>query len=420
MKEAILDDTIDVAVIGAGPAGLAAACSAKEAGAQRVVIIERAFELGGLLHQCVHNGFGLFYFKEDLTGPEYAHRFIEKVRDLGVELMLDTMVVELSDNREVTASSASGYSKFTPRSLVLCMGCRERARGSIGIPGTRSAGILTAGTAQRYVNVEGYLPGKKVVILGSGDIGMIMARRLSLEGAEVLAVSEILPYTGGLIRNEVQCVHDFDIPLLLSHTVSEIHGEGHITGVTISQVDDNKKPIAGTGKYYECDSLLLSVGLIPENELSVMAGIEIDPVTGGPFVDNYRMTSNPGIFAGGNVVHVHDLVDNVTMESEIAGKSAAQFASNGKTDGFDTIAIGRKGNVNYVVPQRITKKDLSSGEINIFLRVREPKEKAKIVIGEEVVKTYKVVRPSEMIKIEMSQDELLRFKDKTEIIVEGF
>jgi NADPH-dependent 2,4-dienoyl-CoA reductase/sulfur reductase-like enzyme len=419
MKETILDDTVDVAVIGAGPAGLAAACSAKEAGAQRVVIIERASELGGLLHQCVHNGFGLFYFEEDLTGPEYAHRFIEKVRDLGVELMLDTMVVGLSNKQEVTASSAFGFSKFTPRSLVLCMGCRERARGSIGIPGTRPAGILTAGTAQRFVNVEGYLPGKKVFILGSGDIGMIMARRLSLEGAEVLAVAEILPYTGGLIRNEVQCVHDFDIPLLLSHTVTEIHGEGHIKGVTISKVDDVKKPIVGTEKYYECDSLLLSVGLIPENELSIMAGIEIDPVTRGPYVDNHRMTSNQGIFAGGNVVHVHDLVDNVTIESEIAGRCAAQFASNGKTDVSDMITIGRKGNVNYVVPQKIAKTDLSSGEINISLRVREPKEKAKIIIGEEVIKTYKVVRPSEMITIEFSSDELLRLKDKPEIIVEG-
>lgn len=419
MKKTVLDDTIDVAIIGAGPAGLAAACSAKEAGAQRVVIIERASELGGLLHQCVHNGFGLFYFEEDLTGPEYAHRFIEKVRDLGVELMLDTMVVGLSNKHEVTASSTLGFSKFTPRSLVLCMGCRERARGSIGIPGTRPAGILTAGTAQRYVNVEGCLPGKKVVILGSGDIGMIMARRLSLEGAEVLAVAEILPYTGGLIRNEVQCVRDFDIPLLLSHAVTEIHGEGHIKGVTISEVDDMQKPIVGIEKYYECDSLLLSVGLIPENELSIMAGIEIDPVTRGPYVDNHRMTSIPGIFAGGNVVHVHDLVDNVTIESEIAGRCAAQFASNGKADGSDMITIAQKGNVNYVVPQKIAKKDLSSGEINISLRVKKPKEKAKIVIGEEIVKTYKVVRPSEMITIEFSSDELLRLKDKPEIIVEG-
>jgi NAD(P)H-nitrite reductase large subunit len=299
------------------------------------------------------------------------------------------------------------------------MGCRERARGSIGIPGTRSAGILTAGTAQRFVNVEGYIPGKKVVILGSGDIGMIMARRLSLEGAEVSAVVEILPYTGGLIRNEVQCVHDFDIPLLLSHTVSEIHGEGHITGVTISQVDEDRNPVAGTGKYYECDSLLLSVGLIPENELSVMAGIEIDPVTGGPLVDNYRMTSNPGVFAGGNVVHVHDLVDNVTMEGEIAGRCAADFASSGEIRKSDSITLALKGNIRYVVPQKIEKEEPASGGMKLFLRVKEPKDKAKIVIGDEVVKTYKVVRPSEMLTVEIPPDSLPKLKDKSEIVIQG-
>ncbi|MGB9628281.1 MAG: NAD(P)/FAD-dependent oxidoreductase, partial [Thermodesulfobacteriota bacterium] len=269
---------IDVAVIGSGPAGMAAAIKAKEEGAEHVLILERQEQLGGLLHQCVHNGFGLFYFGQDLTGPEYSHWFVEKVRDLGIEVLLETMVIRISGNRQLTAvNSREGTIHLQPKSIVLAMGCRERTRGQLSIPGTRPAGIFTAGTAQRFVNVEGFIPGKRVVILGSGDIGLIMARRLTLEGAEMKAVVEILPYVGGLIRNEVQCLHDFHIPLLLEHTVTQIHGEERIEAVTIAKVDKDKKPIQSTEQIVECDTLLLSVGLIPENELSRMAGVELDP-----------------------------------------------------------------------------------------------------------------------------------------------
>ena len=331
---------IDVAVIGAGPAGMAAAIRAKEAGAEHVVLMERAEELGGLLHQCVHNGFGVLYFNEDLTGPEYGHRFIEKVMDTGVTPLLETMVVRLDKDRQIGAvNTREGFISFRPKSVVLAMGCRERSRGALNIPGSRPAGVLTAGTAQRFVNVEGFIPGKKVVILGSGDIGMIMARRMTLEGARVEAVVEILPYIGGLIRNEVQCLHDFDIPLFLNHTVMQIHGEERVEAVTVAQVDGNRQPIPGTGRTIECDTLLLSVGLIPENELSIMAGVQLDPVTGGALVDETRQTNINGVFAGGNVLHVHDLVDNVSWESELAGESAARFAIEGTQEGRGKIRV---------------------------------------------------------------------------------
>jgi thioredoxin reductase len=318
---------IDVAVIGSGPAGMAAAIRTREEGAEHVLILERQEQLGGLLHQCVHNGFGLFYFEQDLTGPEYGHRFAEKVKDLGIQVLLETMVTQISPDRQITAvNNREGILRLKPKSIVLAMGCRERSRGQLNVPGTRPAGIFTAGTAQRFVNVEGWIPGKKAVILGSGDIGMIMARRLTLEGAEVRAVVEILPYIGGLTRNEVQCLHDFHIPLLLEHTVTEIHGQQRLEAVTIAKVNKDKKPINGTAQMIECDTLLLSVGLIPENELSKMAGVALDPLTGGPVVDQWRETNVSGIFAGGNVVHVHDLVDEVSWEAEIAGTSAARFA----------------------------------------------------------------------------------------------
>jgi thioredoxin reductase len=295
---------IDVAVIGSGPAGMAAAIKAKEEGATNVLILERQEQVGGLLHQCVHNGFGLFYFGQDLTGPEYGHRFAEKVRDLGVEVLVETMVTQVSGARTLTAvNSHEGPLHLRPKSIVLAMGCRERSRGQLSIPGTRPAGIFTAGTAQRLVNVEGFIPGKRVVILGSGDIGMIMARRLTFEGAEVRAVVEILPYVGGLTRNEVQCLHDLHIPLLLEHTVIQVHGEQRVEAVTVAKVGKDKRPIPGTEQNIECDALLLSVGLIPENELSRMAGVELDPLTGGPIVDQFRETNVSGIFAGGNVVH---------------------------------------------------------------------------------------------------------------------
>lgn len=394
---------IDVAVIGAGPAGMAAAIRAKEAGAERVVIMERAEELGGLLHQCVHNGFGLLYFNEDLTGPEYGHRFIEKVMDTGVTPLLETMVVRLGEDRQIGAvNTREGYITFRPKSVVLAMGCRERSRGALNIPGSRPAGVLTAGTAQRFVNVEGFIPGKKVVILGSGDIGMIMARRMTLEGARVEAVVEILPYIGGLIRNEVQCLHDFDIPLFLNHTVTQIHGEERVEAVTVAQVNGNRQPVPGTRRTIECDTLLLSVGLIPENELSVMAGVQLDPVTGGALVDETRQTNIAGVFAGGNVLHVHDLVDNVSWESELAGESAARFALEGKQGKRGAIAVKAGRNIRYVVPQTITgQKDTT-----LYMRVSEPEETVSIKIGDIMTKGVKAVKPSEMLKIELSAEKL--------------
>jgi NADPH-dependent 2,4-dienoyl-CoA reductase/sulfur reductase-like enzyme len=407
---------VDVAVIGAGPAGMAAAVRAKEAGAEHVVIMERAEQLGGLLHQCVHNGFGLFYFKEDLTGPEYAHRFVEKVRDTGIQLMLETMVIRISKDREIDAvSNRGGYIRFKPKSIVLAMGCRERTRGALNIPGSRPAGILTAGTAQRFVNVEGFIPGKKIVILGSGDIGMIMARRLSLEGAKVEAVVEILPYVGGLIRNEVQCLHDFHIPLYLEHTVAKIHGEERVEAVTVVRVDGNRCPIVGTAQRIACDTLLLSVGLIPENELSSMAGIRLDPVTGGAVVDEARQTSVNGIFAGGNVLHVHDLVDNASEESELAGRSAADFAAEKKSLERGSIALKGGRNIRYVVPHTISGKR----DVTLYMRVDQPEETVRIKVGDLMTKALRAVKPSEMLKIDLSTEQLKKLgKETKQIVVE--
>lgn len=407
---------VDVAVIGSGPAGMAAAIKAKEAGAENVVIMERAEQLGGLLHQCIHNGFGLLYFKEDLTGPEYAHRFIEKVMDANVKLLLNTMVTGIAPDRKVTAvSSQEGYTTFRPKAIVLAMGCREKTRGALNIPGTRPAGIFTAGTAQRFVNVEGFIPGEKIVILGSGDIGMIMARRLTLEGAEVKAVVEILPYVGGLIRNEVQCLHDFNIPLLLEHTVTHIHGEKRVEAVTVARVDRNKNPIAGTERQIECDSLLLSVGLIPENELSLMAGVELDPVTGGPVVDEMRQTNVPGIFAGGNVVHVHDLVDNVSWESELAGQSAASFVTERKKAAGRRVTLKPGRNIRYIVPHTIS----GEREVTLYMRVNDLEEGVRLKVGGIMSKALRVVKPSEMLKIELSSVQLGKLEEgTTEIVVD--
>ena len=406
---------VDVAVIGGGPAGIAAAIKARETGAQNVVILERAEKMGGLLYQCIHNGFGLFYFNEDLTGPEYAHRFVEKAMDTGVEGLPETMVTDISPERQITAvSKEEGYLTFRPASIVLAMGCREKSRGALGIPGTRPAGIFTAGTAQRFVNVEGFIPGKRIVILGSGDIGMIMARRLTLEGAEVAAVVEMLPYIGGLIRNEVQCLHDFDIPLLLEHTITRIHGEQRIEAVTVARVDDGKRPIAGTERRIECDTLLLSAGLIPENELSLMAGVELDAATGGPTVDETRQTSISGIFAGGNVVHVHDLVDNVSWESELAGESAARSAMGGKgAQGKIKLKAGR--NIRYIVPQTISGQN----KVTLYMRVNDMEEGVRLKIGNIMSKGLRVVKPSEMLKVELAPEQLEKLKEGTsEIIVD--
>lgn len=402
--------SVDVAVIGSGPAGMAAAIKAKEEGAEHVLILERQEQLGGLLHQCVHNGFGLLYFGQDLTGPEYACRFVEKVRDLGIEVLLETMVTQISGDRKLTAvNSCEGPIHLQPKSIVLAMGCRERSRGQLSIPGTRPAGVFTAGTAQRLVNVEGFIPGKRVVILGSGDIGMIMARRLTLEGVKVKAVVEILPYIGGLIRNEVQCLHDFDIPLHLEHTVTQIHGEQRVEAVTIAKVDNNKRPINGTERHIECDTLLLSVGLIPENELSRMAGVALDPLAGGPVVDERRETNIPGIFAGGNVVHVHDLVDDVSWEAEIAGTWAARLSQKGDLEKKEKITLKPGRNIRSIVPQTIRGQD----DVTFYIRVKEMEEKVRLKVGDIYDQAFRVAKPSEMIKVNLLQNELKKLKGKT-------
>jgi NADPH-dependent 2,4-dienoyl-CoA reductase/sulfur reductase-like enzyme len=405
-------DSIDVLVIGSGPAGMAAAIQARESGADRVLLVERAEELGGLLPQCVHNGFGLIYFNEDLTGPEYAHRFIEKIMDLKIEVLLETMVLRLTPDRKVTLCNRNGIRTLSPKSIVLAMGCRERTRESIIIQGYRPAGIFTAGTAQRWVNIEGYLPGKEIVILGSGDVGMIMARRLTLEGASVKAVVEILPYIGGLIRNEIQCLHDFHIPVLLEHTVINIHGIQRVNGVTIARVDQSKKPIPRTERFIECDTLLLSVGLIPENELSSMAGVNMDPLTGGPIVNERMETNISGIFAAGNCVHVSDLVDYVTLEGEKAGKSAAEYAL-GKTSSKMEIRLEAGENIRYVIPQMITGKR----DVTIRLRVKEPARDVTFRVGDIMAKKLKVVKPSEMLNLTLSTKHLKEIKKGTTSLV---
>lgn len=401
---------IDVAVIGAGPAGLAAAIKAKEAGAAKVTIIERNEQPGGLLHQCIHNGFGLAYFNEDLTGPEYARRFIEKAMDLGIDIQLESMVLDLTAAKKITVSSRQGLRTLCAGAVVLAMGCRERTRQQIMIPGTRPAGIFTAGTAQRYVNVEGYLPGKKIVILGSGDVGMIMARRLTLEGAKVEAVVEILPYIGGLIRNEVQCVHDFDIPLFLGHTITDVIGLTRVEAVAIARVDEKQEPVAGTEKTIECDTLLTSVGLIPENELSSKAGVELDPITGGPFVNDRMETSISGIFAGGNVVHVNDLVDSVTLEAEVAGACATDYTTGKVPPARRRISLKAGENIRYVVPHSIS----SEKEVTLSMRVREPGEKMRLRIGNILTKPLRAVKPSEMLKADLTREQLCKLDEMTD------
>ena len=344
----------DIVIIGGGPAGLAAAEAAVQAGARDVLILERDTRLGGILNQCIHNGFGLHTFKEELTGPEYAARFEARVRALQIEYKLGTMVLSISPKKTVTAvSREEGLVTIEAKAVILAMGCRERARGALNIPGFRPAGIFSAGTAQRLVNMEGYMPGREVVILGSGDIGLIMARRMTLEGAKVRVVAELQPYSGGLKRNIVQCLDDYGIPLKLSHTVTEIHGKERVTGVTISAVDENLKPIPGTEEFYSCDTLLLSVGLIPENELSTGAGVALSRVTNGPVVNESLETNVPGIFACGNVLHVHDLVDYVSEEASAAGRAAAVYLQQGEQREDKAIHINASGGVRYTVPSVI-------------------------------------------------------------------
>lgn len=346
---------VDIVIVGGGPAGLAAAASAKKAGCDNILILERDSELGGILNQCIHNGFGLHTFKEELTGPEYAGRFIDQVLELGIEYKLNTMVMDISEDKVVTAMNREdGLFEIQAGAVILAMGCRERPRGALNIPGYRPAGIFSAGTAQRLVNIEGYMPGREVVILGSGDIGLIMARRMTLEGAKVKVVAELMPYSGGLKRNIVQCLDDFGIPLKLSHTVVDIEGKEHITAVTIAEVGPDRRPIPGTEERYTCDTLLLSCGLIPENELSSAAGVEINRVTSGPVVNESLETNIPGVFACGNVLHVHDLVDFVSEEAGKAGASAAAYVAGKLNEGSGIeIPLVATDGVRYTVPCKI-------------------------------------------------------------------
>ncbi len=395
----------DLVVVGGGPAGMAAALEAKDNGVESIIVLERAETLGGILEQCIHTGFGLHYFGEELSGPEYAGRFMKLLENTDIDVKTDTMVLDVADNNIVTAvNKKDGLLKIQAKAVVLAMGCRERPRGALSIAGSRCSGIMTAGTAQKYVNIDGYMPGHEVVILGSGDIGLIMARRMTLEGAKVKMVCELMPYSGGLTRNIVQCLDDFGIPLKLSCTVVATHGKDRLEGVTIAKVDDKLQPIPGTEEFVSCDTLMLSVGLIPENELSKNSGLQLDCVTNGPKVDEYRETEHQGVFACGNVLQVHDLVDYVTEESQIAGLGAAKFIKGEKITGECVYTQGTNG-VRYIVPQRINHE--TDNDVKLYFRVGAVYNNARIIVecnGKEILSKKKIkLCPGEMEYVTLKQ-----------------
>ena len=406
---------IDLVIIGGGPAGMSAAIAAYNEGIKDILILERDDSLGGILKQCIHNGFGLHKFKEELTGPEYAWKYEEQIKNLNIPFKLNTMVLDITKDKVITATnSIDGLFQIKAKAIILAMGCRERSKGALNIAGSRPAGIFSAGTAQKFVNIDGYMPGKEVVILGSGDIGLIMARRMTLEGAKVKAVCELMPYSGGLARNIEQCLNDFNIPLMLSHTVIEIHGDKRLTGVTIARVDENKKPILDTKQFIPCDTLLLSVGLIPENELSKSANIELSNITSGAIVDQNRETNIKGIFACGNVLHVHDLVDFVSEEAEMAGVSAANFIKDIEEDKTN-ITIKTDGKIRYTVPTVIT----SIKDIKVFFRVSDVYRNVNILVKNNdnilLRKKKAKVAPGEMETVILKKEQL---KDINELSFE--